>query len=270
MVFLDNDPSPFHQGITLATEKTLNYSRQAHTFEPFVNLGKREKGLPSTETSSKKVSHNSFPSHVWSLLFFNRHFSCFSPLFRTCQMRVVRFYVRPSPPSSPSHPPSCPCQPRSPTASVLCAPQPPSCAASVPCWKPPSSAASVPCWTSTAIPRCQRSLPDLNQQKECQKRCQKECQKEWEKMCWRDCRKECQNRCQKECQRQMAERLARTDVRKNVRDRWQKDCPKECQKRCQKECQKRLLSDVACFQHLANSREEEEMRLAENSIKTLT
>ena len=226
MVFLDNDPSPCHQGITLATEKTLNYSRQAHTFEPFVNLGKREKGLPSTETSSKKVSHNSFPSHVWPLLFFNRHFSCFSPFFRTCQMRVVRFYVRPSPPSSPSHPPSCPCQPRSPTASVLCAPQPPSCAA------------SVPCWTSTAILCCKCSLLDLNRdpplpafpaghqpaermseempermsesmgEDVLERLSERMSEQMSERVSETDGRKIGENRCQKECQRQMAERLS--------------------------------------------------------------
>ena len=62
--------------------------------------------------------------------------------FPTCQVRVVRFYVRSSPPSPPP-PPSPSTSPR--VSCLLLA-----------------SAFSVGCRTSTAIIRAQCSLPDLN------------------------------------------------------------------------------------------------------------
>ena len=72
--------------------------------------------------------------------------------------------------------------------------------------QPRSSSPSVRCRASTAIIFAQCSLPDLNQQKECQERCQKACEI-WQNECRKECQERCERECQKECQK-MSEAIA--------------------------------------------------------------
>ena len=146
---------------------------------------------------------------MWNGTCFASKHEVLNPLFPTCQVRVVRFYVscllpllRSSAPlsSAPAFrlpPASSSSSPRPPRPTATCDPQ-----RSLPDLnhdhprpvfpagpQPRPSPPSVPCRTSTTTIHAKCSLPDLNrdfqiavgtagpQREECQKRCQIECQK---------------------------------------------------------------------------------------------
>ena len=182
--------------------------------------------LPTCELMSTSIRIDA----SWILL-------AYSLLFPTCQVRVVRFYVRSSP-----HPPPTPLPP-------LLLPS----ASSVPC----QTSTSVPCRTSTA----RQKIGHIERQKECQKRCHKECETECQKRCQKECQKDCQKMCQKDCQKEcqkrcqnmperlpeampdrMSERLSgdmqgMLDRMSGDMQRMSERCQTECQKICRKECQ---------------------------------
>ena len=210
----------------------VNASRQAH------NTGASGSPLSGYFSALIRVTCCTGPQGMTATIGTYRIY-VLSPLlstafFPTCQVRVVRFYVRHFSSSSSSSSSSflsfffllC-----NPVRSVFRAgPQRRVCEISVPrrtstaslrdqCAAPDLNRESarsvlragpqprvceisVACRTSTASLRDQCSAPDLNremrQKEECQKDCQRICQKECQKICQKECQKICQKICQKE------------------------------------------------------------------------